>query len=141
MQGKRGTISGRSFYLILCDGRTDPVPLKPIWKFQDCLSSCTAAFNVILTTNDLDKTDFFLLNLCCMCMKAKKSVDHLLLHCDVASDNWSLLLDIFGVSWVMQATVLELLDCLGQGRCWRRVKRAWNVGPRCPRWGFGGCEM
>jgi hypothetical protein len=36
-----------------------------------------------------------------MCKKCGESIDHLPLHCEVATQLWSVLLQLFGVAWVM----------------------------------------
>ena len=36
-----------------------------------------------------------------MCKSSGESVDHLFLHCPVARDLWSIVLGLFGVSWVI----------------------------------------
>jgi hypothetical protein len=46
---------------------------------------------------------------CCMCKKSEESIDHLLLHCDVARDIWSYFLILFGVEWLTLRRVLDLL--------------------------------
>jgi hypothetical protein len=46
-----------------------------------------------------------------MCKKTRESVDHLLLHCDVASALWSYLSSCFGMSWVMPKRIIDLLVC------------------------------
>jgi hypothetical protein len=38
---------------------------------------------------------------CCMRKNSGESIDHLLLHCDVAWDIWSYFYILFGVEWVM----------------------------------------
>lgn len=38
-------------------------------------------------------------------------MDHLLLHCDVAQELWTLLFCMFGILWVMPKTEVELLEC------------------------------
>jgi hypothetical protein len=48
---------------------------------------------------------------CCMCKRNGESVDHLLLHCDVASAIWSAFFSRFGLSWVMPRRVVDLYDC------------------------------
>jgi hypothetical protein len=35
-----------------------------------------------------------------MCKKSRESIDHLLLHCEVARDLWSLIFQLFVVTWV-----------------------------------------
>ena len=46
-----------------------------------------------------------------MCKRNGESVNRLFLHCPFASDLWSMVLGLFGVSWVMSHTVLGLLQC------------------------------
>jgi len=36
-----------------------------------------------------------------MCKTCGESIDHLFLHCEVATKLWSALLNLFGVAWVM----------------------------------------
>ena len=43
-----------------------------------------------------------------MCKRNGESLDHLYLHCPFAMDLWSMVLGLFGVSWVMPRTVLGL---------------------------------
>ena len=50
-----------------------------------------------------------------MCKCNGESVDHLFLHCLIAMDLWSIVLGLFGVSWVMPQCIVELLACW-QGR-------------------------
>ena len=46
-----------------------------------------------------------------MCKCDGESVDHLLLHCSVAYELWSMIFGLFGISWVMPRSVLGLLEC------------------------------
>ena len=46
-----------------------------------------------------------------MCKSNGESVDHLFLHCPIAMDLWSMVLGLFGVTWVMPHTILGLLGC------------------------------
>jgi hypothetical protein len=50
---------------------------------------------------------------CCLCKKSRESIEHLLLHCEVARDLWSYILTLFGVEWVMPRMVMELLSSWG----------------------------
>jgi hypothetical protein len=47
---------------------------------------------------------------CCMCKKHGESVDHFLLHCDVAWVVWSFFYSLLRVEWVMPSSVLDLLS-------------------------------
>ena len=46
-----------------------------------------------------------------MCKCDGVSVDHLLLHCTVAHEMWTMLFGLFGISWVMPRSVVGLLEC------------------------------
>lgn len=46
-----------------------------------------------------------------MCRRAGESVDHFLLHCDVANALWRDVLQIFGIQWAMPELVMSLLFC------------------------------
>jgi len=51
-----------------------------------------------------------------MCKKHGESVDHLLLHCDVARIVWNSFYRLFGVDWVMPSSVVDLLSAWAL--CW-----------------------
>jgi hypothetical protein len=46
----------------------------------------------ILTHDNLLKKGFSLVGWCCMCRRSGEAMDHLLLHCDVAYNLWSVAL-------------------------------------------------
>jgi hypothetical protein len=46
-----------------------------------------------------------------MCKRNGESIDYLLLHCDVARAQWSVLFSLFNVTWVMNGRVIDLLAC------------------------------
>jgi hypothetical protein len=48
-----------------------------------------------------------------MCKKRGESINHLLLHCEVAMEVWNMVFQLFGVMWVMLG---RLNDCLGSWR-------------------------
>ena len=48
---------------------------------------------------------------CCMCKQSGESINHLLLHCEVARALWSVVLTLFNVTWVMSGGVADLLVC------------------------------
>ena len=45
-----------------------------------------------------------------MCKKRGELVDHLLLHCLIASELWSLVFCLFGIHCVMPYKVIELFE-------------------------------
>lgn len=61
-------------------------------------------------------------------------IDHLLLHCPVASDVWSFIFALTGIIWVMPKFVLELLVCWHGRFQWHRAARVWMAIPLCLMW-------
>jgi len=78
-----------------------------------------------------------LLNRYCMCKKTEESMDHLLLHCDVASALWYSLFSRFGLSWVMPQRVIDLLACWWSSD-WSRSATAGKMAPTCLFWCLWG---
>jgi len=71
-----------------------------------------------------------------MCKKHGESVDHLLLHCDVARIVWSSFYRLFGVEWVMPSSVVDLLSAWGTLLGRGPVHRMWKQVPLCVLWGL-----
>jgi hypothetical protein len=93
----------------------------------------SAGLDKILTLDNLRKQHVIVINICYMCKKTGESVDHLLLHCDVASALWSSLFSRFRMSWVMPRWVIDLLT-----RWWfsgrPRSAAVWKMTPICFFW-------
>ena len=72
--------------------------------------------------------DFFL--------KFEFGFNHLLLHCLIARELWSMVVTLFGIFWVMPKDVLDLLASWS-GK-FRKHKNGvlWNVIPHCLMWGI-----
>jgi len=70
----------------------------------------TVALGKILTHDNLRRRHIVVVEWCCMCKKNGESIDHLLLHCDVARGVWSYFYSLFRVEWVMLRSVLDLLS-------------------------------
>jgi len=73
----------------------------------------TAALEKILTHDNLRRRGVVVVEWCVMCKKHGESVNHLLLHCNVARVVWSSFSSLFGVEWVMPSSVLDLLSDWG----------------------------
>jgi hypothetical protein len=130
---KKGLFEVRSFYeeLIRKDGPPFPsFPWKNIWRVKAptrvAFFVWSAALGKILTHDNLRKRNVIVIEWCCLCKKSGESIDHLLLHCDIARDLWSYVLILFGVQWVMPRMVLELLNSWGAAIGCGRVKEAWH---------------
>ena len=69
-----------------------------------------------------------------MCKCNSESVNHLFLHCPVASEVWDMVFGLFGVSWVMPLFVVGLFACW-QGHFGRlRNGVIWKIVPPCLMW-------
>jgi len=65
--------------------------------------------------DNLSKRRVNVIDRCCMCKKNGESVDHLLLHCEVARALWDVIFNRFSLSWVMLLRVVGLLACWWTG--------------------------
>ena len=66
-----------------------------------------------------------------MCRCSRVTVDHLLIHCSMAFELWSFIFRMFGVHWVLQEKVLDLLcgwQCRGPN------SDIWNLISLCLMW-------
>jgi hypothetical protein len=61
-----------------------------------------------LTIQNLQKRHLIIVDWFCMCKRSGESVDHLLLHCSVACELWSLVFCMFWECWMMPRQVLDL---------------------------------
>jgi hypothetical protein len=69
-----------------------------------------------------------------MCKKSEESVDHLLLHCEVASALWNYIFTLFGIEWVMPRRILDLLKSWGGSFGYGLVKETWRLALLCEMW-------
>jgi len=58
--------------------------------------------------DNLRRRHIVMVKWCNMCKNSGESIDHLLLHCDVAWDIWSFFYSLFRVEWAMPRRVLDL---------------------------------
>jgi len=82
--------------------------------------------------DNLRKRHIIIVDRCCLCKRDRESVDHILLHCDVASALWNIF-SRFDISWVMPRRVLDLVACWWKSR---RLMSAttWKMVPICIFW-------
>ena len=89
--------------------------LGKLWRSKAPLRAAffvwTAGLGNILTIDNLRKRKVKIIDWCYMCKCNGESVDHLMLHCPIISDLWSMIFSLFGVFWVMPKSVVELLAC------------------------------
>ena len=94
-------------------GKTIVFPWLCIWKVKAprrvSFFVWTAAWNRILTGDNLSLRGFDFVDWCIMCRCCDETVDHLLLHCGKAYRQWCFVFRTFGISWVPSRMVQ---DCL-----------------------------
>ncbi len=134
---KSGIFDVRSFYSALRNSNPVAFPWKSVWRTKAPRRACffvwTAAWNKILTCDNLRKRGYTLPSWCCMCCCGGETADHLLLHCSVANALWSWVFYSFGVQWVMSGTVVSLLSSWWNG-LGRHSSAIWNMVPICLMW-------
>ena len=128
----------KSYYCRLGSSPNRSFLWKSIWKVKVpprvAFFSWTSVLGKILTIDALRKRGLIIADWCCMCKHNGESVDHLLLHCRLALEMWSMVFALFGVQWVMPHTVLDLFTGWygfpGQNRC----AVVWRIVPHCVIW-------
>jgi hypothetical protein len=102
----------KSFYKALSNLDHEVFPWKSIWRTKVptrvAFFGWTATFSKILTHDNLRKQNIMVVEWCYMCKKNGESVDHLLLHCEVASALRHSIFSRFGLHWVMPGRVKDL---------------------------------
>ena len=126
------------YYKILSGSAFFGFPWKSIWKqkipSRVAFLVWTAALGKCLTIDNLCKRKVWILDWCYMCKRNGESVDHLFLHCPFASDLWSMVLGLIGVSWVMPHTILGLLWCWQGSFGHHQNIYIWSIIPHCLLW-------
>ena len=91
-------------------------------------------FRKFLTIDNLQKRKVWILDWCYRCNCKGESVDHFFLHCPIAMDLWSMVLVLFGVSWVMLQSIVGLLACWQGKFGHHRNGHIWLIVPHCLMW-------
>ena len=144
----------RGFYLSFYPPTLLSFPWRLIWQSKVpprvAFFSWSASLGKILTTNNLRKRRVLVLDWCYMRKSCGESVDHLLLHCPIACELWSLVFCLFGIHWVMPHKVIELFKSW-QGMFGQHQNiDLWRLVPHCLIWciwhernarSFEGCAL
>ena len=91
----------RGFYHSFYPPTLVPFPWRMIWQSKVpprvAFFACSASLGKILTIDNLRKRRVLVLDWCYMCKRCGESVDHLLLHCPIDWELWSLVFCLFGI--------------------------------------------
>jgi hypothetical protein len=90
----------------------------------------SAALGKILTLDNLRKRQVVAINRSFICKKDGESVNHLLLHCEVAHALSCNIFSRLGLSWVMPSNVLDLCACWCSSSKTRSAM-VWKMVPIC----------
>ena len=110
---KNGMFSVKSMYSVLQQRSVISFPWKCIWK--NCVQpkvsffAWEASWVKIITFDQLKRRGFSLANRCPLCQRSEETVDHLLHHYTMTRVLWDLFFSLFGVSWVLPASVRDSL--------------------------------
>ncbi|KAG2720367.1 hypothetical protein I3760_02G032600 [Carya illinoinensis] len=121
----KSRFSVKSYYKILTSLGNITFPWKCIWKAK--VPSKVAFFGwlvsleKVLTTDNLRKRGFYVMDWCTMCKNDGESVNHLFLHCEMATTLWNELFVKLGIVWVMPFQVVDFLVCW-QGAADRNIE-------------------
>ena len=97
-----------NYYQALLGVCTQSLPWRSIWK-QKILSRVAffvwiVALGTILTIDNLCKRKVLILDWFYVCKSNGESVDHILLHCPIVFELWSMVFTLFGIYWAMSKT-------------------------------------
>uniref|UniRef100_A0A2N9HVH9 Elongation factor P C-terminal domain-containing protein n=1 Tax=Fagus sylvatica TaxID=28930 RepID=A0A2N9HVH9_FAGSY len=128
----------KDYYVCLCPPLVASFPWKIIWKAKVppriAFFSWTAALGKILTIDNLRKRHLIIIDRCCLCKLNGESVDHLLLHCPLARELWSMVFGLFGLDWVMPCKVIQLWAAWQIRSADLRNMAIWRMVPHCVIW-------
>ena len=96
--------------------------------------SWTASLGKILTTENLWYKGVAVVDWCYMCKKSGELVNHLLLHCPITYELWSMVWALFGLQWVMPHGVSDLFLRWQGSFSGHWSIDLWRVVPHCVLW-------
>ena len=127
----------RSFYSALRHSHPVIFPWKAIWGVHApkrvSFFAWSASWGRILTADNLMLRGYHLVGWCCMCRWDGETINHLLIHCEMAGGLWSFVFRKFGILWVLPGCVRDLFFGWynGLGKIHSKI---WNMVPLCLLW-------
>ena len=111
-------------------------PWRMIWQSKVpprvAFFSWSASLGKILTIDNLRKRRVLVLDWCYMCKRCGELVDHLLLHCPIAWELWSM---VFCCLVFNGLCLIMFLGCLRLGKGSRHCHiDVWRLVPHCLMW-------
>jgi len=138
MPVRKKSFEVKSYYKVLSSPIQSSFPWKNIWKVNVPLRVAffvwTVTLGKILTLNNLRKRNIIVMEWCFMCKTSGESIDHLFLHCMVATELWRTILQLFGVEWVTPGSVKDMLGSWRGQKGNRTLIPIWHMAPLCLMW-------
>lgn len=115
-------------------------PFKGVWNRGNpskvSFFLWSAVLDKIITLDHLQSGGWFLANRCVLCWKEEESVDHLLMHCDMATMVWGFFLSHLKMSWVFPNHFHEFISGWWI-RDWEALPSIiWTTFPGAIGWGL-----
>ena len=135
---KNGFFSVRSLYRSLTSTSSEPFPWNIIWRswapIRVSFFAWKASWNIILTTDQLKRRGWILLNRCYLCKMEEETSDYLLLFCKKATMLWNLFFSLFDVQWVLHSSIKRNLIAWHGASVSKGNEKAWRAAPFCLMW-------
>ncbi|KAG2707779.1 hypothetical protein I3760_05G162800 [Carya illinoinensis] len=135
---RKDIFSVKTFYKALTPESNSLFPWRKIWRRKAPPKASffvwTASLGKILTTDNLRKRRIIIADWCCICKGGGESVNHLLLHCDVARTLWNDVFARLALVWMMPKTVEAALASWPSIRGRQSIKAMWKMIPICILW-------
>ena len=131
--GKNGKFEVKEAYELLISHSTLLFPKKGIWvenvPSKLAFFAWEATWGRVLTLDRLQKRGWQLPNRCYLCGIDEENVNHLLIHCTVASVLWGIVLGLFGAQWVFPETVKEAIVSWKGSFVGKKREKIWRSIP------------
>jgi hypothetical protein len=124
---KRSMFEVKLFYQVLNNLNRPSFLWESIWRIKAPLRVAFFVWTTlgkIVTLDNLIKGNIVVFEWCCMCKRSGESIDHLLIHCEVAIELRSSILNLICVEWVNWG------EQVGRGT----VMGVWRLVPLCLMW-------
>ena len=134
----KGRFSVEALYSLLELDSATPFLVGVIWNSwvpsKVSFFALESYWGKVLTLDQFQRRGWSLVNRCTLCKEESESIDYILLHCAKARILWLLVLSLFGIPWVIFASVWDTLLVWQGSFVERSSRKAWRVAPLCIFW-------